>query len=110
MTNRPTHPLINLEAVQAHFHQACRTREPVDLWHAVADVPALLAELSRTRSLLSLLRMTHANLLAAARATVAAAREGEPEPLFYLIDELSARNPMPPPTPGTGRTDREEDR
>lgn len=97
MTNRPTpQPLVNLEAVRTHFHRACRTRHPVELWHAVADIPVLLAELSRIRSLLALVRMTHANLLAAARATIAAAREGEADPLFYLVDELGARHELPP--------------
>ncbi len=97
MTNRQTpQPLVNLEAVQSRFHRACRTRHPVELWHAVADIPVLLAELSRIRSLLALVRMTHANLLAAARATIAAARDGEADPLFYLVDELGARHELPP--------------
>jgi hypothetical protein len=97
MTNPPTpRPLVNLEAVRTHFHRACRTRHPLDLWHAVADIPVLLAELSRTRSLVALLRMTHANLLAAARATLTATRDGEEDPLFYLIDELNAHNQLPP--------------
>ena len=124
MTNRQTpQPLVNLEAVRSHFHRACRTRHPVDLWHAVADIPVLLAELSRSRSLLALVRMTHANLLAAARATIAAARDGEAEPLFYLVDELGARHellpndlpvteplPDPDPEPDADPTEEEEDR
>ena len=121
MTNRQTpQPLVNLEAVRSHFHRACRTRHPVDLWHAVADIPVLLAELSRIRSLLALVRMTHANLLAAARATIAAARDGEAEPLFYLVDELGellpndlpATEPLPDPDPepDADPTEEEEDR
>ncbi|MGH3564464.1 MAG: hypothetical protein ACRDRH_00210 [Pseudonocardia sp.] len=118
MTNRSTpRPLVNLEAVRTHFHQACRTRDPVDLWHAVTDIPVLLAELSRTRSLLALVRMTHANLLAAARATLTAARDGETDPLSYLLDELHAHHQLPPshrpatePLPDPDPTDAEEDR
>jgi len=111
--------LANLEAVRTHFHQACRTRHPIDLWRSAADIPVLLAELSRIRSLLVLVRMTHANLLAAARATVTAARDGEDDPLFYLIDELVAQDQLPPddlPTtelldePDTHLADGEEDR
>ena len=108
MTNRQTpRPLVNLEAVRTHFHQACRTRHPVDLWHSAADIPVLLAELSRTRSLLALVRMTHANLLAAARATLTAARDGEADPLFYLVDELNAQGQLPPNDPP--RTDPQPD-
>jgi hypothetical protein len=122
MTNRSTpHSVVNLEAVRSHFHQACRTRHPVDLWHAVADIPVLLAELSRIRSLLALVRTAHANLLAAARATVTAARDGETDPLFYLADELDARHELPPSDlpatellpdlePDAHPTDGEEDR
>jgi hypothetical protein len=120
MTNRQTpRPLANLEAVRTHFHQACRTRHPIDLWRSAADIPVLLAELSRIRSLLVLIRMTHADLLAAARATLTAARDGEDDPLFYPIDELVAQDQLPAgdlPTselrnePDTDLADGEEDR
>lgn len=103
MTNRQK-PLINLEVVQAHFHRACHTRNPIDLWHATADIPVLLAELHRTRSLLALARLAQANLLAAARATLTAARDGDPEALYYLIDELDAQGQLRRPADG------EEDR
>ena len=113
---QPARPLVNLEVIRAHFHQACRTRQPLDLWRAVADIPVLLAELSRTQSLLALVRMTHANLLAAARAPLTATRDGEPDPLFYLVDELAAQGHLPPYRPiepprdeRPGPTDREED-
>jgi hypothetical protein len=119
MTNRQTpQPLVNLEAVRTHFHQACRTRHPIDLWHSAADIPVLLAELSRARSLLVLVRMTHANLLAAARATLSAVQDGEDDPLYYLIDELIAHDELPPDLsatelpdePETDLVDGEEDR
>jgi hypothetical protein len=58
---------------------------------ALADVPAVLAELQRTRAELEAARLDRANLLAAMRATIGAHADGEPDPLYYLRDELQAR-------------------
>jgi hypothetical protein len=96
MNQQKPYSLVNLEAVQNHFHQACQSRTPVRLWHAVADIPVLLTELSRLRSLLALVRAMHANLLAAARATIAATRDGEADSMYYLRDELNAHDQLPP--------------
>lgn len=96
MNQQKPYSLVNLEAVRNHFHQACQSRTPVRLWHAVADIPVLLAELSRLRSLLALVRAMHANLLAAARATIAATRDGEADSMYYLRDELNAHDQLPP--------------
>jgi hypothetical protein len=96
MNQQKPYSLINLEAARNHFHQACQSHTPVRLWHAVADIPVLLAELSRLRSLLALVRAMHANLLAAARATIAATRDGEADPMYYLRDELDAHDELPP--------------
>ena len=41
---------------------------------------------------LAAIRLSYANLLAAARATLAAARDGEPDALEYLADELAAQH------------------
>jgi hypothetical protein len=49
-----------------------------------------------SRAELVTLRMDYANLLAAARAAVTAAIDGEPTPLAYLIDELTAHDQLPP--------------
>lgn len=51
---------------------------------------------ARLRRALASLRMRYANLLAAARATLTAARDGEANPLAYLIDELAAQGQLPP--------------
>lgn len=51
---------------------------------ALADIPALLAGLAQAR-------LRWANLAAAARAAIAAERDGEPDPLWYLRDELDAQ-------------------
>jgi hypothetical protein len=58
---------------------------------SLADLPALLAELSRARAELEAVRLDRANLLAAMRATIGAHADGEPDPLYYLRDELNAR-------------------
>lgn len=88
---------VDLEAARTHHHTATTTRTPAALWTAVADLPVLLAEIDRCRTLLALTRAEYANLLAAARATIAAYRDGEADPLWYLRDELSAHGQLPPP-------------
>ena len=57
---------------------------------ALADLPAILAELGRTRAELEAVRLDRANLLAAIRATLAADAEHDPDPLGYLRDELDS--------------------
>ena len=57
---------------------------------ALADLPAALAELRRTRAELEAVRLDRANLLAAIRATITADAEGEADPLGYLRDELDS--------------------
>lgn len=59
-----------------------------DYWRtidaALADAADLAAVLARTR-------LAHANLLAAARATLSADDDGEDDPLSYLRDEVHAQ-------------------
>jgi hypothetical protein len=57
---------------------------------ALADLPAVLADLQRARAELEPVRLDRANLLAAIRATLAAEAEGELDPLGYLRDELGS--------------------
>ena len=47
------------------------------------------------RHLVSTLKDLH-NLLAAARATLGAHADGEPDALYYLRDELQAQGQLPP--------------
>ena len=63
--------------------------EQVD--RALSDVPALGAVIARLTVELIDTRMDRANLLAAMRAAVAAHADGEADPLYYLRDELNAR-------------------
>jgi len=42
-----------------------------------------------------IVRRRYHDLVAAARATLAAATDGEPDPLYYLRDELTATDHLP---------------
>jgi hypothetical protein len=66
------------------------------------------SEITRLRRALTVLRARYANLLAAARAAVAAEQDGEPDPIAYLRDELPDHTPRPDlgaddPDQATGR-------
>ena len=60
---------------------------------ALADARDLATEVTRLRAELAAVRLWHANALAAMRATIGAQRDGEPDPLYYIRDELSASEP-----------------
>ena len=66
-----------------------------DIWRyldtALADSPALWAEITRLRAELADSRLNLANLAAAALATLTAHCDGEADPLSYLRDELHAQ-------------------
>jgi hypothetical protein len=72
---------------------------PADIWRsltaAFADTPALAAEIAGLRAELAGARLDRANLAAAALATITAHREGEPDPLSYLRDELRVQGYQP---------------
>lgn len=59
---------------------------------ALADTPRLTAEITRLASQARDTRLDRAALLAAISATLTACADGEPDPLWYLRDELSARH------------------
>ncbi|MFI0350388.1 hypothetical protein [Actinomadura sp. 9N407] len=71
-----------------------------DLWlrvhAALTDTPALLAELNRLAAEVITVRRDRANLVAAARATLKAEHDAEPDALYYLRDELRAQGQLPP--------------
>ena len=66
-----------------------------DLWqhidHSLSDVPILTTEINRLNGQLRAVRLDRANLAAAGRATLAASRDGDPDPLSFLRDELAAQ-------------------
>jgi hypothetical protein len=70
------------------------------LEQALSDAPALSAEIVRLCEALHAARLDRANLIAAARATIAADHDHERDPLSYLRDELDALTPPPDRTGG----------
>ena len=95
MTHRPhaPRPTLDEEAARHHLRRALRDQTPLAIWTAIADIPLLLAEIDRLRTLTTWARTEFANLLAAARATLAAERDGEDDPLAYLRDQVAAHTP-----------------
>jgi ABC-type transporter Mla subunit MlaD len=103
MTNDPHVSTVFLQEANArsenarHIISAFSRATPVlasawqQLHDALADVPALTAEITRLQADLRGVRLDLANLAAAGRATLAACRKGDPDPLAYLRDELSAQ-------------------
>ena len=83
--------VLDEETIWNHLHTALNNRTGLDIWTAVADLPLVLAELERLRRLLAWTRIEHANLLAAARASLSAQADGEEDPLFYVRDEVAAQ-------------------
>ena len=103
MTNPHPHSRIDLEQITArnqtarHMIAGFCAEMPVlaDFWRhldtALADNLTLSAEVARLTAELAATRLDRANLLAAMRAAIAAHADGEPDPLYYLRDELNAR-------------------
>lgn len=100
MTHLPRNDGIDLQEIStrnrnarhiiAGFSRALPTL--TEVWHyldaALADTLRLSAEIQRQHADIAGIRLARANLLAAIRATLAAHREGEPDPFAYLRDEL----------------------
>jgi hypothetical protein len=72
-----------------------RTRAGHATVDALADIPPLCDEIERLGAVLACSRRRHQDLTAAARATLAADAEGEPDPLYYLRDELGSHGVLP---------------
>jgi hypothetical protein len=100
-------PIVDLQEAATRNRTALRvvarfsTTQPTlaEIWQqlqaALADTPALSAEITRLRDELTGTRLDRANLLAAARAVITAHLDGEADPLSYLRDELRARGQLP---------------
>jgi len=101
LANNSTEEVTARNTAARHIVAEFATAMPAltDIWQfledAFNDVPALAAEINRLSAELKDTRLDRANLLAAARATIAAWHDGEPDPLSYLRDELTARTPRP---------------
>ncbi|GID61995.1 hypothetical protein [Actinoplanes couchii] len=93
-------PTIDQEAIRTHLHAVRQRPTPVTVWTVIGDVPVLLAEVDRIARLLTRARWDFADLLAAARATLSADRDGEPDPLTYLRDAVAEHQEWIPPELG----------
>lgn len=69
------------------------------------DVPRLVSEVDRLGRALVRSRLRYANLAAAARATLAAASDEDPDPFGYLRDELTHPTPTDPTPTDPTRAD-----
>jgi hypothetical protein len=58
-------------------------------------IPPLCDEIDFLDATIVAIRRRYHDLVAAARATLAAATDGEPDPLYYLRDELTATGHLP---------------
>jgi hypothetical protein len=107
MPNKPPYVNSDLEEIRSrndtaqHIVARFTTAMPTlaDIWRylhdAFSDVPTLAAEITRLATDLQNARLDRANLLAAARATITAYHDGEPDPLAYLRDELDTHTADP---------------
>jgi hypothetical protein len=99
-----THPSQDIDLQQIstrntharHIVLGCASALPTlaDMWRelddALRDTAAIAAQVMRLSADLERARLDRANLRAAMRATLAAHADGEPDPLWYLRDELNA--------------------
>ncbi len=102
MPHTHPNPGIDLHQINARNDQArhivagCASAMPTlaDMWRAIdqalSDAVTLSAQVARLSAELERTRLDRANLRAAMRATLAAYADGEPDPLWYLRDELTA--------------------
>ena len=99
-----THPTPDIDLPQIstrntharHIVAGCASALPTlagmwqDLDDALSDAATLAAQVIRLSADLERIRLDRANLRAAMRATLAAYADCEPDPLWYLRDELNA--------------------
>lgn len=93
-TEPANYPDTDLKEVASRHHSA--TAAMTKLARALDTIPLLCAEISRLRRRLATTLNDFQNLLAAARATLSAHRDGEADPLYYLRDELDAQGQLRP--------------
>ncbi len=102
MPNTHPNPDIDLQQISTRNDQArhivagCASAMPTlavmwqTLHDALSDTVALSAQVTRLSAELDRTRLDRANLQAAIRAALAAQADGEPDPMWYLRDELDA--------------------
>jgi hypothetical protein len=95
ITTEPKHyPDADLQEVASRHDGA--TSALGTLTRALDTIPLLCAEIGRLRVRLARALTDLHNLIAAARATLGAHADGEPNPMYYLRDELDAQGQLPP--------------
>jgi hypothetical protein len=95
ITTEPTdYPDADLQEVAGRHEGAASALGT--LARALDTIPLLCAEIGRLRARLARALTDLHNLVAAARATLGAHADGEPDPLYYLRDELDAQDQLPP--------------
>jgi hypothetical protein len=94
--SRPVQLQVNLAVVEGHYRDALRphlrSRARAVYYAAIRDIPSLLDEVERLWTLLTEARIRHANLRAAALATMSAHDAHEIDPLSHLRAGLSEDN------------------
>ncbi len=102
MPNTHPEPITDLQQISTrntharHIIAGCASALPTlaDMWQelddALSDAAMLAAQVTRLTAELERTRLDRANLRAAMRAALAAHADGEPDPLWYLRDELNA--------------------
>ncbi len=95
ITTEPNdYPDADLQEVARQHDQAASAMHK--LAAAIDTIPRLCADISRLRARLARTLTDLHNLIAAARATLGAHADGEPDALYYLRDELDAQGQLPP--------------
>ena len=95
ITTEPNdHPDTDLQKVASQHNEASSAMRT--LAAVLNTIPRLCTEISRLRARLARALADLHNLIAAARATLGAHADGEPDALYYLRDELDAQGQLPP--------------
>jgi hypothetical protein len=95
ITTAPSdYPDADLQEVARQHHHAASAMGK--LAAALDTIPRLCTEIGRLRARLARTLTDLHNLIAAARATLGAHADGEPDALYYLRDELDAQGQLPP--------------
>jgi ABC-type transporter Mla subunit MlaD len=94
ITTEPKHyPDADIQEVASRHDSAASAMGK--LARALDTIPPLSAEIGRLRVRLARTLTDLHNLVAAGRAALGANSDGEPDPLYYLRDELDAQGQLP---------------
>jgi hypothetical protein len=82
----------DLQEATTHHESALAVISPIT--DALNLIPSLCGEIRHLRRRLAITLNDLRNLIAAARATLNAHADGEPDPFYYLRDELEAQGQL----------------